>query len=138
MSTRRRFLTLIGAAPVAVPVAAKEAAVAMGLSGPVGPASIIEGSMLKNAPMAGGIAADMSWTTRALERLMSEDGRREVSNDAKAYARTLDPDLAALRSVSPSFAFRRQRDRNEIHIMEHRRSELLREISEHAKRNLLG
>ena len=131
-ATRRKFLALVGMTPIAAPVAAKQAAVAMGLSGPIGGAGDrVGGPMLSgHGPIPVG---PNDWAINALKRLASEDGQREIMQDAKAYARTLDPDLAALRSVSPAFAFRRQRDRNEVEIMNHRRASYLRDIAENAK-----
>lgn len=135
MSTRRNFLALVGMAPIAAPVAAKEAAAAMGLAGPLGGMAANIGTMCAPSP---GLADDGSWARRALARMLSEEGKREIINDAKAYARNLDADLAAMRSVSPAFAYRLQCDRNEAQITRHRRESLLRDIAEASKRNLLG
>jgi hypothetical protein len=116
---RRGFLRFMAAAPVALPVAAKEAAAGMGLQGLLGGASF--GT---NMPEAGGCnpigypqdacapvnAAD--WLKQRLTELMSDESMERMRHDAKHAARYLDPDLAAMRSVSPSFAYGRQIDRH--------------------------
>lgn len=115
---RRAFLRFAAAAPVALPVAAKEAAAGMGLQGLLGGASF--GA---NMPEMGcntvGYPKDAcapvnaaDWLKQRLTELMSDESMERMRNDAKHSARYLDPDLASMRSVSPSFAYGRQIDRH--------------------------
>jgi len=135
MSTRRKFLTLVGAAPA---VAKEAASAAMGLSGPIGPISAMVGSNAaapSGYPISSGDGG--SWVKKALERLDSEKGRKEIRQDAKNIARILDPDIAAMRSLSPSVAYRIQIGRVESKLLADRRAYLLDELKEFASRGIL-
>lgn len=135
MSTRRKFLALVGAAPA---VAKEAASAAMGLSGPIGQISAMVGA---NAATPSGYPISTndsgSWIQKALDRLNSDKGRAEIARDAKGMARILDPDLAALRSMSPSVAYRIQRSRIEDEILTLRKENLLAELAEFTSRGIL-
>lgn len=92
------------AAPAALPVIAKEAAGKIGLQGVLGGAS----SFLP--PMSGGgdISAGESWPQMMLRRFWRPSQQRERRTHAREHARRLDPDLAAMRSISPAAAYRIQ------------------------------
>lgn len=124
MSTRRGFLRLIGAAPVALPVAAKEAAVSMGLSGPIGAASAAHPG---GSP---GAAADKSWVMRRLAEMYSPEKQAEFRMQARHNARVLDADIAAMRSISPSTAFTIQVEREMSRILKTETTWLERQLKE--------
>ena len=63
---------------------------------------------------------------------------REIAQEVRHYARTLDPDLASMRSVSPSFAYRRQRDRLEVSWTNERRENFMQQLADYAKQNMFG
>lgn len=138
MSTRRNFMAMIGISPIAGPVVAKEAAVAMGLSGPIGGALANGGYAISPGAPVGLAGGGRSWAQRALDYMNSDVGAREIDADARHAARVLDPDLAAMRSVSPAYAYRRQRERCEIEIRERRTASIMRQIADEAKQDLLG
>lgn len=106
MSNRRGFLKLLGMAPVAAPVAAKEAAVSMGLEGALG------GSVAAAIPMGSPIAdGSKDWLKERISEHLSGESDAEYKANARHDARRLDPDLAALRSVSPAWAYQKQVER---------------------------
>lgn len=114
-ASRRSILTMIGLAPIAAPVAAKEAAGRMGLS------SICE---VQNTDLLGhGLIGptpgpDNAWARNGLLKLLGRDPYKmqEIERAARREARSLDPDIAALRSMSPSVAYSIQRKRCEERI----------------------
>lgn len=108
MSNRRGFLKLLGMAPVAGPVAAKEAAVSMGLEGVIAGASMVGGAMPSGSPIASG---EVDWLRERIRDHVSGESDAEYKANARHDARRLDPDLAALRSVSPAWAYTRQVER---------------------------
>jgi hypothetical protein len=110
MSTRRSVLRLIGLAPIAGPVAAKEAAASMGLSALTSVGSGLSAGMASvnyGSPVGG----ENSWVNRAIATFNSPAKQRELDARAKDYARILDPDIAAMRSLSPAAAYHLQRAR---------------------------
>ena len=112
---RRGFLKFLSVSPVAAPVAAKEAAYAMGLNGSIG--GLGEHGM---APVGGqiydGPVSSKSWIIDQVKSLFSEEERENRRLAALDYGRRLDPDLASMRSVSPAFAYRAQVARSERRI----------------------
>ena len=115
MSSRRGFLKLIGAAPIALPVAAKEAAVSMGLSGPLGAgagmANTIGYATSIGGPMPCDPASEGDYLRSRLAEIMSPQNLSRFRQEAKHEARMLDADIAAMRSISPSAAFSMQIER---------------------------
>lgn len=125
MLARRRFLSLLGAAPAAIPVIAREAAAKLGLEGALG------GTISSSIPLGlGGVPPDPSsepWPQRALRMFWRPTQRRERRNTVEWQARRLDPDLASMRSISPSAAYQLQRSRCAARV-EH---EAMASIKEH-------
>lgn len=103
---RRSFLSLFAAAPVV----AQEAAAKMGLSSMVSAASM-PAVGVGHAIGASPASSDDSWVKRAIAEYWSPQARRERENEAAHAARVLDPDLASMRSLSPSAAYSLQRAR---------------------------
>lgn len=108
---RRSILKLFGAAPVGLPVVAREAASKAGI-GALGLAPD-EGCY----PMAGSFgsnpASEADWVTQTAKRVFSKDWENEERMRMREwYPSKLDPDLASSRSLSLSAALRIQRDRN--------------------------
>lgn len=133
---RRGFLALIGAAPIALPVAAKEAAAKMGMGSVLsGAASYGGGSALDvGYPKAGtalkGDGSILGYLRAELrnlteERNVSEIRRRVLRN---GEARVLDADLASMRSTSPSVAYHIQIERCVARNVERERMSLLDRI----------
>ncbi len=118
MSTRRNVLRLIGMAPVAAPVAAKEAAASMGLKGVIGAPTYGAG---REGPV-GPAAEDM--LKNALKQLTSKSYIRDMEKDASYAARILDSDIASFRSISPAAAYAIQRTRYVHRIPQERRAQL--------------
>ena len=139
MSTRRKFLALVGMAPVAVPVAAKEAAAAMGVSGPLGAGSAGMNIVAGGYPMANSVEEDHDgFLKRKLKRLDGGEEGEHSANDARYSARVLDADIASLRSISPSAAYAIQRQRTFDEFKRRRRASLLQDLAAYGKRSLLG
>jgi hypothetical protein len=107
MSNRRGFLKLLGMAPVAGPVAAKEAAASMGLEGAIGGISMV-GGMAPASPSGLGPA---DWIQEQIREHLSGEANEGYQRMAEERARRLDADLASFRSVSPAWAYRKQIDR---------------------------
>lgn len=104
MSNRRSFLRMLGVAPVAAPVAAKEAAVAMGLSSSAGTAGMMLGGNVPMSAQVGfGITNEKENIAKRMAALLSSNARDEARREI-GRGRLLDADIAALRSVSPAFA----------------------------------
>ena len=114
MSSRRGFLKLIGAAPVALPVAAKEAAVSMGLSGPIGVGAAGQMAGYANSvgfPTPNDPNGEATYLKERLAEIMNPDNLRRLRSEARHEARQLDADIAAMRSISPSAAYAMQIER---------------------------
>lgn len=113
MSTRRGFLRLIGAAPVALPVAAKEAAVSMGLSGPLGAAAASQyiGNSCGAVPMPCDPSQEIMYYKDRLASIVSSENMLRYRQEARNEARILDADIAAMRAISPSAAYAMQVER---------------------------
>lgn len=96
---RRGFLSLIPLAPVAATVAAKDAAAAMGLSGPLKAVGYGIGGMPTMAGFSQNPVPDgrMPWFIDSLKNFMSPDTIEGHRTSAKGMARILDPDIAAMR-----------------------------------------
>jgi hypothetical protein len=129
---RRGFLAAIGFAPIAAPVMAKEAAAKMGMGirlndGPIGIPTISGGSFDQD---------QTSWLKKHLMRFDTEAGRRELDEQVRYVARTLDPDLASMRSVSPAFAYAQQRHRCMKRLDAERRWNVTNQIAEAAQRSI--
>lgn len=108
---RRKFLSLLAVAPAAGPVAAKEAAQKMGLSA----VTMAQGGAVDGVPVGGygdsSAQSESDWVRDEMKEFWSDDARRQRWQSAKWAAKALDPDLAALRSVSPAWAYNMQRTR---------------------------
>jgi hypothetical protein len=109
MSNRRGFLKLLGMAPVAGPVAAKEAAASMGLEGVIAGASMVGGAIPSGSPISTG--DNLDWLKDRIREHVSGEIDADYKANARHDARRLDPDLAALRSVSPAWAYTQQVER---------------------------
>lgn len=108
MLSRRRVLKVIAATPAAAPVAAKDAAIRMGLGADLGLMGVSV-----SAPSLTPIAAGDEVATLRQKFKWYQDNRAKMRREAKRFlARGLDPDLAALRSVSPTWAVEAQATRN--------------------------
>jgi hypothetical protein len=125
---RRSFLKLIGVAPVAGPVAAKEAAAKMGLQGVIGGALMRGGPGEACAPQPWTQAQEVSWLKENLATWQSDEQREERRYYERDYARQLDGDIAALRSVSPSYAYMKQLDRNVDRRIERETSSIRKQL----------
>lgn len=101
---RRGLLRLLGAAPVALPVVAREAAAKAGI-GTLGLAA----PAYPSQPC--GSAEDESWVGDWVKRVFSKEFEKEAQRNVGSVG-TLDPDLASSRSFSISTAVRIQRERN--------------------------
>lgn len=130
---RRNFLRILATAPVAAPVAVKEAAAKMGLSSVT--AAFASGG---NVGLQTGVPmGDREYTQQRWEYFLSSGGRRDRVRQAQFLARTLDSDIAAMRSISPAGAYALQVERALARI----ESEERVSIAEAAKRaglTLLG
>ena len=108
---RRGFLKLMPAAPFAATAAAKEAAASMGLSGPINAAGGF--GLVGSIGNAGAVPIPIAepWYIDALKRFASDETIQQHRAHAKSLACRLDPDIAAMRSLSPSQAYAMQVER---------------------------
>lgn len=111
---------------MAAPVAAKEAAVAMGLNPSLGGASIgvAPTPMLTSPASIGSQLADWVTRMRDLDRLSARDEMRQQMRGGM----TLDPDIAAMRAISPAMARAMQTERNIDRALASERNWIQREI----------
>lgn len=112
MLARRRFLSLLGAAPAAIPVIAKEAAAKLGLEGALG-GMLGPHTLPPCLPSVDscGIGTSEHWAKQAMRKFWSPTKKRERAETIDGSARRLDPDLASMRSISPAAAYQLQRAR---------------------------
>lgn len=108
---RRGFLRILGAAPVAAPVIAREAAAKAGLN-----VSGLGSSGMGMPIGEGGLTSsseDGGWAIRACQKVFSKQWEDEKRREMLRWKPDrLDPDLASSRSFSLSTALRIQRERN--------------------------
>lgn len=123
---RRKFLRFLGAGAVSAPVAAKETALAMGLTNGVGGSMIgtLSGSLpagrlalVSGAPIGNGfdplyVTSEVARLKRHIASLLTDDAREKARREARGSSLVLDPDIAAMRSLSPAAARRLQVERN--------------------------
>lgn len=131
---RRGFLKLMPSAPLAATVAAKQAAAAMGLSGPLNAASF--GGL--SAGMAGygnPVPIDTPWFIEAMKNFTSPETIEQHRINAKSQARVLDADIAAMRSISPSQAYAMQVERCFKEFRKREKSHIDREMERWTKDN---
>lgn len=134
---RRSFLKLIGAAPIAGPVVAKEAAAKMGMSSLLGGAGAAMGGS-GEALLRGGLNKQegswLDWAQAELRNVFSErnvaEMRRRVIRNGEA--RLLDADLASMRSASPAAAYQLQIERCVARGLENERLNWLERIRDHS------
>lgn len=109
---RRGFLGFLGAAPIAAPVMAREAAAKAGLGEVV---AFSKGAAeLSNNPWAERLQVvdqkgHAKWLAEQVKNIMSPERRREAAR--LLVVKRLDPDLASSRSLSLSAAMRIQKER---------------------------
>lgn len=137
MANRRMFLKAAVAAPVAVPVAAKDAAIKMGM----GNAKIAgEGVALNSASGWGGLGGladnELRWLQDELAEALGSDGSDHRYELKAGGIGRLDHDLAALRSVSPAWAETIQVERTVKRTRERRISNLQKRIAFRTKKSM--
>lgn len=125
---RRGFLSLLAAAPMAVPVAVKDAAAKMGLSAVTGPGEMM-GSIGGNSPVGNGYD-EAGYITQSIKEFWSPQVAADRAEQARSRASRLDPDLAAMRSVSPAWAHRVQTARCLREIEQHQTSWMRKRANE--------
>jgi hypothetical protein len=132
---RRGFLRLLGAAPVALPVVAREAATKAGI-GAVG----VGMSGAPEASYGGSItSSEGDWIASVAKRVFSKDWEDEERERLKRWNVTsLDPDLASSRSLSLSAAMNIQRARNIEKRIASERADARRSYLRHFKVDFLG
>lgn len=137
-ASRRKILALFSAAPAALPVAIKEAAEKAGI-----------GSITAHQPAADfGVEAipgpyvnhdgHIKWLRDRLSRLGSDQHAFDRQRRAEEQAYRLNPNLAALRSVSPAVAYRIEVDRQMKILMERDRIKTNLDIAEALRQKALG
>ncbi len=127
MTSRRKFLKFAGAAPVAIPVAAKEAAVKMGLGS--APTLTMLGNYNAGYPISAAIDAPSSELDYLCDQLkQTVEDKQDIFRETKRDLIRMDADLAALRSVSPSWVGMRLVEREAARRIESRTSWLEKRI----------
>lgn len=121
MMQRRNFLRLMGSAPIAAPMAAKEAVAAKVSVATSGLVSPFDDRMVAVNPVPGG--SYLQNLKNELAELLSGAKCEELRE--RSRPRSLDPDLAAMRSLSMSAAVEIQWERNVKKAIADRRSYLL-------------
>ncbi len=132
---RRGFLKLLPAAPVAATVAAKQAAISMGLSGPINAAAGLGGISTGYGGIPVPSDCQNPWFIDALKTFSSKETIEGHRISARGMARVLDPDLAAMRSISPAQAYQIQVERCFQRFRQREKSYIDREMELWAKQN---
>lgn len=136
-ANRRSFLRLMGAAPVGVPVAMKEAATKMGMGGLTQFAPTAPSLYGGECTIPGPPPQDHGQRLKdALAFIGSDDWLDRERRQARFTARALDPDLAAMRSLSPSAAYQLQIERIVADNLEREKASILAQMASHAKSKL--
>lgn len=110
-TSRRKFFGLAAA----VPVVATAAATKMGLVS--GTSNLGTGAMSASSTLSGGhpglppSGSFADYLRRQIKEFWSPDAKRQREAEAAQHARMLDPDLASMRSLTPSAAYHIQRGR---------------------------
>ncbi len=132
---RRGFLRLLGAAPVALPGVAREAATKAG----IGQAFAPEIGFGSPQGYPANPASEGEWITSICERVFSKEWEKEERERRKNWhVSNLDPDLASSRSLSLSAAMIIQRQRNIDRSIASEREEAKRNYLRFFKVDFLG
>ena len=124
---RRKVFGLIAGLPVVATVAAQKMALVSATS-----TSAIGNNYGVPSTMPSGIGSSLSYADqlkKTIKTFWSSDKLQERNNYAKSSSKTLDPDLASLRSVSASAAYTMQRARCEKIEHDRTMSYLQRELA---------
>ena len=116
-TSRRKILALFTAAPAALPVALKEAAEKAGIGSITAMSPLPDAGTLRHSSPYYDWDQQIKWIKNRLLDSNSAQSRFNRSQRAEERAHCLNPNLAALRSVSPAVAYRIEYDR-QIKVME--------------------
>lgn len=123
---RRGLLKLLGAAPIAAPVVAREAATKAGLA----PLGMMAEGPYGCSPSQASIS-ETAWVTEWCQRVFTKAWAEEKRREGKmGYPQRLDPDLASSRSLSLSAAMHIQREREIARRIERERADAKRRFLE--------
>lgn len=125
---RRGLLKLLGAAPVAAPVIAREAATRAGVT-PLG--ALVEGGYPIGSAPSPSCVSEADWVTDWCRRVFTKAWADEERRQSRMFQpQRLDPDLASSRSLSLSAALRIQRERDVERRIERERDNAKRRFME--------
>lgn len=112
-ATRRKFLSLLGASPIAAQQFVKEKEL---LDAGFSTLGNVAGGTAPSS--CNGMGEDNLRLLKLLKNIGIPDWKKKEIRQAAKYNRALDPDIAALRSVSTSHKIRMQWRKNEEEITE--------------------
>lgn len=117
-ASRRKILSLFAAAPASLPVAVKEIAEKAGIASIAARPPATDFGVEAIPGPYGNHDAHIKWLRDRLSRLGSDQHTFDRQRRAEEQAYRLNPNLAALRSVSPAVAYRIEVDRQMKILME--------------------
>lgn len=122
VSNRRGFLGLIGSVVAAPQTAAKTAAQAMGLSAPTG---LLAAQIVKEGATPGMSSGPHEWAVEQIGLFWTDRHKRNRKAEVAMRSKLLDPDLASMRSISPSAAYSIQMSRTQKRVDDERWENLI-------------
>lgn len=140
-ASRRKILSLFTAAPVALPVAIKEAAERAGIGSAAALAPVpSEQPMVSDYTVAPerDWSGQIRWLKHRLGVVDTEHQRYHRRRRAEQDAHRLNPNLASLRSVSPAVAYRIEVDRRLRRLEEEDRQTATLELAEAMRQKAMG
>lgn len=137
-SSRRGFLALLGTAPIAAPVVAKDAAATMGLLSLGRNAASVGATVMGYDGGPPNVTSRESWAARSLRLFWSRRSVKVREVHADALALVLSPNLASLRSISPAAAYAINRTRSRAKINDDYWTEIQEDIAEETKSKIMG
>ena len=121
--SRRNFFGVAAGGAVSAPVIAKEATAKMGMDS-LGYDSVIGGSV---APSDGGYGT-IEWARKRFEEITEKGNIESRRAEVRSYQSRMGPDLASMRSVSPSAAYNIQVERAIIRSMEREKRDVIQTL----------
>ena len=124
--SRRNFFGVAAGGAVSAPVIAKEATAKMGIE-KLGYASHYGSSVVANDGEYGTI----EWARKRFEKITERGNIRYRRANIRANQSSMDPDLASMRSVSPSAAYNIQVERAITRSMEREKMDVIQTLEEY-------
>ena len=128
-ASRRKFFGVVAAVPVVATAAAARIGLVSAATPIAGGGSLLSGSAINHGY---GVPTPMGWSDHIkhqLKEFWSPEAKLNREREAACAAKVLDPDLASMRSLTPSAAYHIQCKRMTKRIEESRLADLNSQLS---------